>query len=126
MILTCPACATRYFVDAAQAPAGRKVRCADCGEVWRAEAAESAVAGAAPGALAAPPTDAPVADDPLPSLFSMRAKPEPQAKPASGRLALTAALVVVALAGVAALFRTEVETAVPRAAPAYAAVLGGR
>jgi predicted Zn finger-like uncharacterized protein len=35
MILTCPACATRYQSDASSfLPDGRKVRCAKCGEVW--------------------------------------------------------------------------------------------
>jgi predicted Zn finger-like uncharacterized protein len=38
MILTCPACASRYFVDEAKLPPqGRQVRCAACGESWRAE-----------------------------------------------------------------------------------------
>src|SRR5580704_9375171 len=35
MILTCPACATRYQADEAKfPPAGRQVRCAKCGNVW--------------------------------------------------------------------------------------------
>lgn len=37
MILTCPACQTRFQVDAAKfPPQGRNVRCARCGEVWHA------------------------------------------------------------------------------------------
>ena len=37
MILTCPACQTRYEVDAAKfPPAGRNVRCARCSNVWHA------------------------------------------------------------------------------------------
>lgn len=35
MILTCPECATSYFVDEARIPAeGRKVRCSTCGHRW--------------------------------------------------------------------------------------------
>ena len=46
MILTCPACDTRYHVDPASlSPEGRNVRCAHCGHRW----------------LARPPDDAPQA-----------------------------------------------------------------
>src|SRR5665213_2124431 len=37
MILTCPECATSYFADDSSIGAGRTVRCAACGNTWRAE-----------------------------------------------------------------------------------------
>ena len=37
MIISCPQCHTRYEIDAALIPlAGRRMRCAKCGEIWRA------------------------------------------------------------------------------------------
>jgi len=52
MILTCPACATRYQADEAKFPPdGRQVRCAKCGNVWHQP---GPVPEAAPLAAAAP------------------------------------------------------------------------
>ena len=49
MILTCPACATSYFVpDDSVGANGRKVRCKSCGEVWRASPDEPLELSVAP------------------------------------------------------------------------------
>ena len=49
MILTCPACATSYFIpDDVLGANGRKVRCKSCGEVWRASPDEPLELSVAP------------------------------------------------------------------------------
>ncbi len=67
MILTCPACATRYRVDQRELgwPGGRAVRCANCGHAWHQAApvigraaAETAPPGLAPsGEPVSPPAE---------------------------------------------------------------------
>jgi len=68
MILTCPACSTRYQADETNfSPAGRHVRCAKCGHVWHQSAPEPE--GEPEPVIAAP--------EPAPSTFE--AAPRPQA-----------------------------------------------
>ena len=55
MILTCPACSTRYQADEAKfQPEGRQVRCAKCGHVWHQAGPDAALLVAEP----APAVDA--------------------------------------------------------------------
>src|SRR3982750_478528 len=75
MILTCPECATRYFVDGDKlGPTGRNVRCVGCGARWRADASGAAeTAGSSPAEdprsfEASEPAILP-AGDPLPQAF---------------------------------------------------------
>jgi len=75
MILTCPACQTRFAINAAAlGDAGRKVRCAKCGDNWHQMPEEDppapapkAAKAAKPKAAAAPPKAAKAEpDDPAP------------------------------------------------------------
>ncbi|WP_114227482.1 MULTISPECIES: zinc-ribbon domain-containing protein [Sphingomonas] len=93
MILTCPACGTRYTVkDGAIPPGGRQVRCANCKHSWHQDPEEGSAA--TDQAAVAPPV-APVdaADNPAPvsdvaagaENYGQRAAaaPEPTAEPES-------------------------------------------
>lgn len=73
MILTCPECATSYFVDDSRVPeAGRAVKCSSCGHRWTA----SREAPAHADAPAPPPEAEPIAAAPAPE-----PAPEPAATP---------------------------------------------
>ena len=117
MILTCPSCATRYFVkDGAVPAAGRTVRCASCAEEWRA------LPDNASAAPALPLGDAPTASAPRAYRARVQAQRQTRDAVATGATwaVLSAAFAVVALAAV--LFRVDVVHAFPRANAAYAAM----
>lgn len=137
MILTCPACATSYFVpDDAFGPRGRTVRCQSCAHSWHATVEEplelkAEAVPATPAAVAAEPATASapesLAETPAPELpKAYRARAE------TARRTRRAALHGAAWAGVASiflgllagawLFRVEVVDMLPRTAVAYAAV----
>lgn len=130
MILTCPACATSYFIrDDAMGPNGRKVRCQSCGEVWRASADEPLELTLAPEpaakAEARPEPETPsLAETPAPELpraFRARAEQQRRLRRAAAQGAVWAAMasVFIGLLASAWLFRVEVVKSFPRAAGAY-------
>jgi len=131
MILTCPECATGYFVDDAQiGPGGRKVRCASCGARWTATpggAVEAAAphdpAPAAPEATVEPGAESLTAGD-LPRAFRSRVEEEKRMRRAAvtGAVWAGAGLIVVAIIGAAIFFRESVVHAWPQTASVYAAI----
>ena len=85
MILTCPACATSYFIpDDVLGANGRKVRCKSCGEVWRASPDEPlelsvapeprVISAPEPEAVAEPASLAETPAPELPKAFRARAE----------------------------------------------------
>ncbi len=146
MILTCPECASRYFVDDSKVgPTGRVVRCASCGHRWTAhneepldlfdEPQSPTLADLAEGGG---PLEEPVAEaeaeveppvsalpgEELPKVFRARADAERRLRAATttgivwAGMAATMAVIVVA----ALIFRLDVVKILPGSAGAYAAV----
>jgi predicted Zn finger-like uncharacterized protein len=144
MILTCPECATRYFLPDVQiGVTGRKVKCAQCGASWREfgqadpEAAAAAVAAArGQSAATAPPAAAEPEPEPEEALSpgtarraeilrEKKAQAERKSKQAATVNAAVWAGLVAAVAFclvLSAVFREQVVRLWPGTASAYAAV----
>jgi len=145
MILTCPTCASRYRIDESKlGPQGRTVRCAGCGESWRAEplaeplqlTPELVAPELAGSELAGPgsaveefagegePDLAQMPAEELPKVFRQKAEAKRRTREAmtAGVVwgAMAAGLAVLVLAAV--VFRVQVVQLWPRTAGAYAAV----
>ncbi|WP_419317393.1 DUF3426 domain-containing protein [Caulobacter sp. ErkDOM-E] len=147
MILTCPECASRYFVDDSKVgAAGRVVRCASCGHRWTArneestdlfdepsdatlasDAAMASLEAAEASATVEPEPEPPVSALPgeeLPKVFRARADAERRLREATttgvvwaGMAAAMASMVVGAL-----IFRIDMVRLWPATAGAYASV----
>ena len=140
MILTCPQCATGYFVEDGQIkPDGRAVRCAHCGNRWTAHpetplelaAAERASAADTPLEPTGKPHLSPASEavvtltgDDLPRQFRNRADEDRRMRQAAinGAVWAAAAVAVATVVGLAVVFRETVVRAWPQTASAYAAV----
>lgn len=132
MILTCPECATRYFVaDDRIGPEGRTVRCASCGTKWTALPDEPLELGATPdeGALAFEqrvdePELTSLPGEALPRAFRERAQTRVKVREAATVGVVWASLLVVLalVIGMAVVLRQDIARAWPRTAGAYALV----
>ncbi|HXQ10237.1 MAG TPA: DUF3426 domain-containing protein [Caulobacteraceae bacterium] len=137
MILTCPECATRYFVeDERLGEAGRSVRCAACGAKWTARAEPPLeLTQGEPGAVAdEPPAHGVPADqgelgelsqlpaEELPRHFRGRIQTKEKVREAATSGAIWAGLVAgfLLLIGAAVLLREDIASLWPRAAGAFA------
>ena len=136
MILTCPACATSYFVpDNAIGANGRRVRCKSCGHDWRASLEDEPLE-----LTPASDSDAKPADDrssePLPETLAEASAPElPRAYRAKaeqkrrmrkaatlGAIWVGTVIAVVAATVALVLYRLPVVQAWPQTASLYKAV----
>ncbi len=134
MILTCPDCATRYFVeDERLGEAGRSVRCGACGVRWTAKAEAPLELTDQPeiGASAQEPKPTPdpgaamlrdLPAEALPKVFRAQAQTKEKVREAATSGVVWAGLVAgfIFLLGLAVLMRQDISTIWPRAAGAYA------
>jgi predicted Zn finger-like uncharacterized protein len=125
MLLTCPACSTRYTVSAAAiGPSGRTVRCAACGHSWFQGPEEGMVSEAPPPKAATPPPPPP--PEPKTPHASFREKAQARERvarlSAAGMAWAATGLVFAAALGVAVWKRADIVAAAPRTASAFAAI----
>ncbi|THD52165.1 DUF3426 domain-containing protein [Phenylobacterium sp.] len=132
MILTCPECATSYFVDDSRiAAAGRTVKCSSCGARWTAlpEGAEPPAPKppkSAPVAASAPSAslvDEVVFEAPIATPVVPRKAPPPR-REGNGKALIWAgaAVVVAAVVAGAIVFRAQVVRLLPASQAAYAGI----
>ncbi|MDP1739400.1 MAG: DUF3426 domain-containing protein [Caulobacter sp.] len=135
MILTCPECATRYFVpDEKVGAAGRTVKCSSCGARWTAQAEPDLelFVGPEEGATVRAPAEPveeprPVSALPgeeLPRVFREKADTDRRVREAAttGIVWAGMAVALVALVATAIVFRVNVVQLWPSSASAYARV----
>jgi predicted Zn finger-like uncharacterized protein len=132
MILTCPECATGYFVDDGLIrPEGRRVRCAACGAKWTAypepkpaPAEEAPLPLETPSSPIAEEMEPPLKAEELPRAFRSRAEEEKRLRQSliAGAAWATAAVVVLGLVASAIIFREQVVRAWPQTASVYASI----
>jgi predicted Zn finger-like uncharacterized protein len=134
MHLTCPSCETKFLIDPDQiGPAGRRVRCGNCGHDWvQARPTESESEAASSESLESPSeepglaAEEAVVEPPRPEPARRRSGPKPvrstQPEPGGRRVAIgwMLFLVVVIALGAAAYFgRERIVAAVPAAGELY-------
>lgn len=136
MILTCPACATSYFVDDAKIGSeGRTVRCASCGERWLAKLPQDGGApapvitdeqraerAAARRAQRQKEAQAAASLEDGPMMFASQARNRKKATPQISPTVITGlmAAVLVALLAAAVIMRADVVRIWPQSTSAYA------
>ena len=128
MILTCPECATSYFVDDLKIPRlGRMVRCTNCSHRWRAYQDRSAPeAGAEDDDLLveAPRESAPAEDDleVVAAPVAPVRRPTPKKRSPAAMIAAGVSAGLVVLGGTAILLRVQIAGMVPGTAALFAAI----